>query len=475
MHAENRFGNLVDIRLRKFHQDYLQKEKPVRVNFRLLCSDWLWARRSEAYTHLMHRYPAKIFPYIPIFFLSSKTYALPNETVLDPFAGTGTVLLESITHPYFKRHAIGAEINPLARLIAKVKTTPIDTAKLTSIAKDLSARVKNFPDRVEIPEFPNKDLWFSPHVQVELSKIRACIEEIEDNDIKDFFFVCFSSIIREVSLADPRIPPPVILRPENFANPERRKEVENLLKKKIYGKPLLRFKEKVEKNIRRLESLNKINEIKSGKVTSEIVWDDARDLKRGRLVGKGKIDKTKARAIANESIGLVITSPPYINAQKYVRTTKFELFWLGIISAKELADLDRRFIGTERIYSNEYKELPCVGVASADDVIKRIYTKNPAKAGVVSKYFHDMYLAMGEVHRVLKKGGRFVLVIGDNTICGIKVKNHKILTDIAVQKIGFGLELVLVDKIRSRGMITKRHETSGLVLDDWIIVLKKEG
>jgi len=468
------FDNLVDARLRKFQQDYLQRKKPVRVNFRSLCSDWLWARRSEAYSHLMHRYPAKIFPYIPIFFLSSKTYASPNEIVLDPFAGTGTVLLESITHPYFKRHAIGVEINPLARLITKVKTTPIDTAKLTTVAKDLIAHVKTFSGRAEIPEFPNRNLWFSPHVQVELSKIRKCIEEIEDNDIKDFFLVCFSSIIREVSRADSRIATPVILRPENFTDPQEQKKVENLLKKKKYGKPLSCFKEKVEKNIRRLESLNKIDEIKSGKVTSEIVWDDARDLKSGRLVGKGRIDKTGARPIANESIGLVITSPPYINAQKYVRTTKFELFWLGMISEKELVGLDRRFIGTERIYFNEYKGLSYVGIASADNVIKHIYTKDPAKAGVVSKYFHDMRLVMREVHRVLEKGGRFILVIGDNTICGIKVKNHKILVDIAVQEVGFELEFVLVDKIRSRGMITKRHETGGLMLNDWIIVLKKE-
>lgn len=466
--------NLVNSQLRKLQKIYRQKMKPIKVNFRSLCSNWQWARRSEAYTHLMHRYPAKIFPYIPIFFLSSKTYTLPSETVLDPFAGTGTVLLESITHPYFKRPAIGVEINPLARLIAKVKTTPLNTAKLTAITKNLITSIKTFSDKVEIPEFPNRDFWFSPHVQVELSRIRTCVEEIKDNDIKDFFFMCLSSIVREVSLADPSIAPPVILRPRNFTDPKRRKEVEILLKKKKYAKPLSCFKEKIEKNIQRLGGLNKIDEIKSGKVTSEVIWDDARDLKKARLASKGRIDKTGAKPIANESIGLVITSPPYINAQKYIRTTKFELFWLGMISEKELVTLDRQFIGTERVYSDEYQKLSSLGVASADDVIEQIYTKDPKKAGIVSKYFHDMRLAISEIHRVLKKEGRFVLVIGDNTICGIKVKNHKILADIA-QQIGFRLEFILIDKIRSRGMIIIRHKTGGLVSDDWIIALKKEG
>jgi hypothetical protein len=60
-------------------------------------------------------------------------------------------------------------------------------------------------------------------------------------------------------------------------------------------------------------------------------------------------------------------------------------------------------------------------------------------------------------------------------VCGIEVKNHNILSDIAVQECGFAVEIVLVDRIRSRGMITKRHETGGLVLDDWTLVLRKEG
>ena len=85
-----------------------------------------------------------------------------------------------------------------------------------------------------------------------------------------------------------------------------------------------------------------------------------------------------------------------------------------------------------------------------------------------------MQKAIEEVYRVLKTDGRFILVIGNNVVKGIKVKNHEILSDIATHKGLFKREMVLVDQIKSRGMITKRHETGGLVLDEWIIVLKKE-
>lgn len=467
--------DIVNTQIEKFNARYQKTSKPIRVSFRSLCSGWPWAKRSELYTHLMHKYPAKILPYIPIFFLSSETYASREETILDPFAGTGTVLLESIIHPYFKRNAIGVEINPLARLIAKVKTTPLDTVKLRKEAKALISRIKAFSGKVDIPEFTNRDLWFSPRIQTELAKIKRCIEEVEDPDFKDFFFVCFSSIIREVSLADPNIPPPVILNPKNFVkNPERQKGAVALLRRKKWARPLGYFKRKIEKNIGRIDTLNQIKELHDKQVKSEIVWDDARELKRGRLIVKGQIDKSEAEPIEDESIGLVITSPPYINAQKYIRTTKFELFWLGLVNEKEIVDLDRNIMGTERVYRSEYIKTSLIGIESADKVIKRIYERDKERAAIVSKYFSDMRQVTKEIYRVLKRNGRFILIIGDNRVCGIRVENHKVLSDIAIQDAGFEVETILVDKIRSRGMITKRHETGGLVLDDWVIVFKKE-
>lgn len=460
--------------LKRFEDKYEQEGRPIRVSFRSLCSNWPWAKRSEAYTHLMHKYPAKILPYIPIFFLSSESYVGQDECVLDPFAGTGTVLLESIIHPYFKRNAIGAEINPLARLIAKVKTTPLCIDKLKEEAKSLISRIKSFSDDADIPEFPNRDLWFSKRIQTELAKIRKCLEDVADPDFRDFFLVCFSSIIRHVSLADPKIAPPVLLKPEHFAkNPQRQSEMAALVRRKKWARPLTYLVRAVERDIKRIETLNRIDEVQCKKVKGEIIWDDARELKRGRLTAKGKIDKSDAEPLESESIGLVITSPPYINAQKYIRTTKFELFWLGLANQEEISQLDAKFVGTERVFWDEYKDMHLIGIESADMIIQRIYERNKNRAGIVSRYFADMREVIREIRRVLKKGGRFVLVIGDNTICGLKVESHRILTDIATQDSGFEVETVLVDKIRSRGMITKRHETGGMVLDDWVIVLQK--
>jgi DNA modification methylase len=215
--------------------------------------------------------------------------------------------------------------------------------------------------------------------------------------------------------------------------------------------------------------------LRKARIKSKVVWDDARVLKQGRIRSNGRLDKGRSAPIPNNSIGLVITSPPYINAQKYVRTTKFEIFWLGMADEHELTHLSKSTIGTEAVYCQQYKDLTLTGVASADRVIEKIYKIDRQKAFIVAKYFLDMETVFREVHRVLRPGGRFVVVIGDNSVRGVKVENHRILRDIACQDGLFREETVLVDEIRSRGMITKRHETGGLLLDEWVIVLRKEG
>lgn len=466
----------VNKQLRQFTQRYHRSQKAIRTSFRSLCSEWVWAKRSDVYTHLIHRYPAKILPYIPIFFLSTEEYASSEELILDPFAGTATVMVESLFHPYYKRNSIGVEINPLARLIAKVKTTPLNLPELINQRNALIERIRAFHGDAPIPEFTNQDMWFSKRIQSDLAKILFCIEEVEDPDYKDFFLVCLSSIVRDISLADPKIPTPVILKASNFTDDTRRKlQIENLIKKKKRARPISHLKKAISRNINRVKTLNEVEDIMSGRVRSEIVWDDARHLRRGKLTSKGFIDKTDAHQIADGSIGMVITSPPYINAQKYVRTTKFELLWLGLVDEHGLADLDRTLVGTERIPASEYKDLHLVGIPSADKVINQIYRKSPERAAIVSRYFEDMRQVLNEVHRVLRDQGRCILVIGNNHICNIEVKSHKILSDIASQECGLDVEMVLVDSIRSRGMITKRHETGGLVADDWVLVLKKEG
>jgi DNA modification methylase len=134
--------------------------------------------------------------------------------------------------------------------------------------------------------------------------------------------------------------------------------------------------------------------------------------------------------IADSSIDLVVTSPPYLNAIDYIRCSKFSLVWMGY-SIEKLAYVRRLSVGSE------------TGTDPAGDVQIRAILKSlkleklpRRKMGIVATYIQDMRSALAEVHRVLVPGGKAVYVVGENTISGKYIENGKILSLLA-QSLGF--------------------------------------
>ncbi len=456
----------IDSKKRKF----AQTNRVQLVSFREWCEKWDWARRSDVYTHLLHSYPAKLLAYIPIAFLTS-SIASPQDIVMDCFAGTGTVLLECLAHKFCPRNCYGVEINPLARLIAKVKTTPLQIDRLESFVQRLYRSIAVISS-VPIPEFSSRDFWFRKAAQRDLARIRYCVENIEASpDEKDFFRVCFSAIIRDMSRADPDIAPPVLFKSEKFPK-KRQVEIQRLFRKKQRANALTLFRTKVSANLQRMKDFKDLvgNEPKA---KSQIIWDDACEIKVGKYLEAGKINKTNAQVLEN-SVGMVITSPPYIAAQKYIRTTKLELLWLGLVSDDEVRKLDQSIIGAERVAEREKRELLSVGNLRVDSLLKRVYRVNPERAAVASRYFRNMRQSLTSIHRALKSNGVCIIVIGNNTLGGYTVPNHRFLSEIAEENNMFTTEVILRDPIRSRGLITKRHETAGVIDDEYVLVLRKK-
>lgn len=105
--------------LKDYYQSFQKDGEPISVNFRTLVPE---LKKAERFTHLIHSYPAKLLANIPYFFLATDTFCPADGIVLDPFCGTGTVLLEAALSG---RNALGADANPLAELITDVKTVYI--------------------------------------------------------------------------------------------------------------------------------------------------------------------------------------------------------------------------------------------------------------------------------------------------------------------------------------------------------------
>ena len=143
--------------------------------------------------HKIHPYPAMLHPLLVDFLI--KNYAKKDDIIFDPFCGSGVTLLQSSTKGY---KSVGFDINPLALLIAKVKTQKYDIKKLRAEFDDFKKSALK-SKRVSIPKIKNIDYWYSKEVVNDLGKIRAVLKN-KKYQYQDFFIVSFAFICRNQSL-----------------------------------------------------------------------------------------------------------------------------------------------------------------------------------------------------------------------------------------------------------------------------------
>lgn len=396
-------------------------------------------------THGIHKFPAKFFPELPRYLIQK--YSSKSEIVLDPMCGSGTSILEAILN---NRVAIGIDIDPIARLITKVKTTPIDPNLLSAATRMLSKKIQELevkPDfQPTILEFHYRDNWFRPFVLQELAIIHKSIESIlstnmdqdERQNIGDFFRVILSSIIRDVSNADPHCTRTVL-----------RKKV---IKKISPGDTYSKFTERL---IHQCASMADLYEISKTLDNFEV------RLPIGNAIETGLDD---------DSIDFGITSPPYINAVDYPRTHQLEMYWLGFLETGPISNVKRKYIGTETVYKNEYNTLKTSGHETLDPILEEIYRTDPRRSFIVYKFFEDMQMHLAEMFRVLKPGSRYCIAIGNNLIRGVEVQSDKILSEIATSAIGFKLERSFFSKLIRHFIRIPRPER---MVGEWILILKK--
>lgn len=431
--------------LKDYYLSFQKDGEPISVNFRALVPE---LKKAERYTHLIHSYPAKLLANIPYFFLATNTLCPANGTVLDPFCGTGTVLLEAALTG---RKSLGADANPLAELIAGVKTVYIRREVLLETLNLVLKRAKKYRRLVTHPEAIA--VWYSPNSLRQLTNLQRAISDIEDEQQQKFFELCFSGVARKVSFADPSISVPVHWNPERFSsNPQRmeevRKKLESLQTVNVYDK----FESVSKANIDRVASLR--DKISNG-VSTKIVSNDARKL-----------------GLADDSVDMILTSPPYAGAQKYIRASWLNLYWLNRVKIEDIRELKKHNIGREDYRKEEMSE-SYTGIDAADTVLKVLYKSgNMKRAFLTANYLNEMKVALDESIRVLRPDGYMVIVIGNNTVCKRQFDTQDYLTTYLVGK-GMKLQYKLIDDIKSYGLMTKRNKTANTITSEWVLVLKK--
>jgi DNA modification methylase len=374
--------------------------------------DWDFkTANTQHHTHGMHTYPARMVPQIANRLI--KTYSQEGDVVYDPMCGSGTVLVEATL---LNRRAIGTDLNPLAILLSKVKTTPIEQNYLkSSVAVFLQKIILRF-NRLETskryvpakPDFQNIDFWFKPQVVHDLSIIREAINEIDDENIRDFLRVPFSLTVRKSSNT----------RPGEF---KLYRYSPTLLEKHNPSVPRI-FKSAVK------IALNCLLE-----------YDEATKLKSYCKICKADARYTDA-LIPSGSIDLIVTSPPYGDSHTtvaYGQFSRLSLQWLGldysgIDSHEEIIRLDKESLGGElrKNYDHSLKS------KTLEAALKAIAKKDAKRAEEVAWFFVDLNDVYKQMHRVLRKGGVAGIVIGNRTVKETLIESSTITAELC-EEMGF--------------------------------------
>lgn len=407
---------------------------------RLLDEDLDFHDQDSGYaSHNIHSFPAKFPPQLPRKFI--QTLTLPGETVLDPMMGSGTTVLEAFL---LGRRGIGFDIDPLAVMLAKTKVSPISyhdavlwSRKILSNAREsFFSRERALYD--EMDRMWDKetrcfvDYWFSREVQLALTALAVEINKINDENLRNFFSVIFSSIIITKSGGVSLALDLAHTRPHRVARAidwngyllemdhSKKSEIKKLSKK--IRSPFDEFERKCT-HILKVMSENGLN-------SDQLSMEHLSDWESMIIQPDISICDARNLLLDNESVDIIITSPPYAShAIDYMRAHKFSLVWLGY-TIRELSEKRRAYIGGESIEGYTFESLP----AYTSSVIACLARIDVRKSMVLRRYYSEMKAILREMFRVLKRGRVAIVVVG-----GSKMREQNVEIDVCLREIGESL------------------------------------
>ena len=371
------------------------------------------AAAAENKTARMHRWVPWIAGFSSSFVADVFDHYLgdvANATVLDPFAGVGTTLVEAQLRGW---RSVGFEINAYAALACRVKLGAADidpnaleeaiacyrqhVGELEELA-DFGAvnghRPKSGPPagfHTRLPFYPDRVL---PKVLFTLDYADSL-----QTELRELFRLAFASVM--VSFSNYTYEPSLSSRPGA-------------------GKPLLDNAPVVETVAAKLNTM-----------LDDIRWVSDQDVSRDWAVHESSIMEA-LEVLAPKSIDLLLTSPPYLNNYHYVRNTRPQMYWLGFASSpRDLRRLEETNFGKFWQVVRELGpigldfEMPELGETIATiralRTEKGIYGGN-GWANYAATYYNDTYRFLEIVSKLLKPGGVAVIVVGNSILQGVELK-----------------------------------------------------
>ncbi|MDF1496240.1 DNA methyltransferase [Caproiciproducens sp. CPB-2] len=384
---------------------------------------WNLSDIPEHKIHSIHAYPAKFPAFIAEKAINyARDEGINVTRICDIFCGCGTVALEA------KRYGIdfwGCDINPVATLIAKVKSDEYIIGTLEKYYQAIINQYESININSEIYETANERLqyWFDQEHYIDLKKLLMAINSMPNNKYRRAFLCLFSSILKSTSRWLTKS-----IKPQLDPN-----------KKSIDTR--CAFDIQYNKFIKILRS-------------DSIHSNSSVQIVTGSFLTKKNIPP----------VNLIITSPPYVTSYEYADLHQLSSLWLGY--TKDYKTLRKGTIGSVYNCENYYFEIMDLNETgkSVIEALRNNHSIDNSKIKSVARYFIDMQHTAQKCYDILCEEGMAFFVVGDTEYKDIKICNSRHLVESLIRS---GFQSVRVSKRKiSKKILTPYRDEKGKFTTD---------
>lgn len=328
----------------------------------------------------VHPFPARMAPEIALRSLEG----LPrNSLVLDPMVGSGTVVRHALA---LGHRAIGFDMDPLAVLMSRVWTSPIDADVVErelellideAAEVDLRTATLYWHDE-ETAEFVR--YWFADKQRRALTRLAVVLAHR-----------------RKARLGEARRAAIDVLQVALSRTIVTKEQCASLARDTSHSRP------------HRVADDNSYDVLLGLRRSTSFLLDR---LQEHPLRGRARVNLGDARKLSlrRGSVDFVLTSPPYLNQIDYMRGHRLSLVWFGY-SLAELRAIRSSTIGAERAGNDAHHDIARIARAMC-----RVEDLSPRHEHMVLRYAEDLQRLLAESARVLSPTGRAVFVVGNSCL-----------------------------------------------------------
>lgn len=401
-----------------------------------------WTQKGHAFgevTHSIHKYPAKLIPQIPGLFISK--FCEPRDTVLDPYCGSGTTLLEAKRRGI---NSIGFDLNPLALFISRMKTKSIMITEVKAEIKRFKKSDFSIPEKQKyILDIPQKEAekYFPESTVLQINHFLHLIDEFgASDDTISILKLALSDILRYVSftrMGDFKI---YMIPKEERDNFEEDAEKH--------------FKDRIDDIFEQLSALRReIFRKFPDSHASVIPYDSSSN------------NPLPEDLVGIDNVKLVVTSPPYGDSRTTVAYGEFSWFSNRILrfySKVKQGTMDKELMGGRKIPTRLRR------LGDLPNVLKKIHKKRRIE---VKSFFHEYQKSMKMVSNILQPGGICCYVVANRNVDGQVIPMDE-FTRLYFEDCG----LVHVDTYTrdiTRKRLARRNNKTDLMNKEIIVVMYK--